>query len=149
MQTSRPTLLRCLSRAKGLSAIFGTDLRPLQTLMDWQVDIVYFNAPQQFRGIKKQANEVIAALFLIFTPSPLFAPRDLTDKSFSIYGALQVRPGNIIDLNGRLYEVSKLQHTQGHGRQLGNVQVGCCLLWATDKLSSRVMLRKSCGGPIR
>jgi hypothetical protein len=66
MQTNSPTLLRCLSRAKGLSAIFGTDLRPLQTLMDWQMDMMYFNAPQQFRGIKKQANEVIAALFPYF-----------------------------------------------------------------------------------
>ena len=36
---------------------------------------------------------------------------------------LQVRSGNVIDLDGRLCEVLKLVHTQGHGRQLGNVQV--------------------------
>ena len=36
---------------------------------------------------------------------------------------LQVRSGNVIDMEGRLYEVLKLVHTQGHGRQLGNVQV--------------------------
>ncbi len=36
---------------------------------------------------------------------------------------LQVRSGNIIDLDGRLCQILKLVHTQGHGRQLGNVQV--------------------------
>ena len=66
MHTNSPTLLRCLSRVKGVCAISGTELRPLQTLMDWQTDIMYFNAPQQFRGIKKQANEVIAALIPSF-----------------------------------------------------------------------------------
>ena len=63
MQTNSPTLLRCLSRVKGVCAISGTELRPLQTLMDWQTHIMYFNAPQQLRGIKKQANEVIATIF--------------------------------------------------------------------------------------
>lgn len=35
----------------------------------------------------------------------------------------QVRPGNVLEVNGRLMQVLKYQHTQGAGRQLGNVQV--------------------------
>ncbi|KAK9811306.1 hypothetical protein WJX72_001490 [[Myrmecia] bisecta] len=37
--------------------------------------------------------------------------------------ANEIRTGNIIDLNGRLLQVTKFQHTQGSGRQLGNVQL--------------------------
>lgn len=36
---------------------------------------------------------------------------------------LQVRSGQVIDHNGRLVQIQKFQHTQGTGRQLGNVQV--------------------------
>lgn len=35
---------------------------------------------------------------------------------------MQVRSGNVLELEGRLYQVTKHQHTHGHGRQLGNVQ---------------------------
>ena len=37
--------------------------------------------------------------------------------------SLQVRIGRVIVHNGRLLQVTKAEHTQGHGRQLGNVQV--------------------------
>ncbi len=40
---------------------------------------------------------------------------------------VQVRSGNLIELEGRLYQVTKHQHTHGHGRQLGNVQVRTAL----------------------
>ena len=39
-----------------------------------------------------------------------------------IYNAMQVRPGNVLEMKGRLLQVVKFQHTQGAGRQLGNVQ---------------------------
>lgn len=35
---------------------------------------------------------------------------------------MQVRPGNVLEMKGRLLQVMKFQHTQGAGRQLGNVQ---------------------------
>ena len=37
---------------------------------------------------------------------------------------LQVRAGNVLQLADRLLEVVKAAHAVGHGRQLGNVQVG-------------------------
>jgi hypothetical protein len=36
----------------------------------------------------------------------------------------QVREGNVLVLQGKLFEVIKYNYTQGHGRQLGVVQVG-------------------------
>ncbi|GAB4822133.1 hypothetical protein N2152v2_009179 [Parachlorella kessleri] len=36
--------------------------------------------------------------------------------------ANEVRSGNVLEVNGRLMQVVKHQHTQGAGRQLGNVQ---------------------------
>ena len=39
-----------------------------------------------------------------------------------INNAMQVRPGNVLEMKGRLLQVMKFQHTQGAGRQLGNVQ---------------------------
>lgn len=37
--------------------------------------------------------------------------------------ANEVRVGNILEAEGRLLQVVKATHTQGHGRQLGNVQL--------------------------
>jgi translation elongation factor P len=37
--------------------------------------------------------------------------------------ANEVRSGNIIEIEGRLMQVIKMSHTQGVGRQLGNVQL--------------------------
>ena len=37
---------------------------------------------------------------------------------------MQVRAGQVIDVKGKLMQIQKYQHTQGSGRQLGNVQVG-------------------------
>ncbi|KAL0036587.1 hypothetical protein WJX79_001714 [Trebouxia sp. C0005] len=37
--------------------------------------------------------------------------------------ATEIRSGQIIDLKGRLMQIQKYQHTQGSGRQLGNVQL--------------------------
>lgn len=36
--------------------------------------------------------------------------------------ATEIRSGQIIDFKGRLMQIQKYQHTQGSGRQLGNVQ---------------------------
>ncbi len=55
--------------------------------------------------------------------------------AYPMYPRLQVRSGNVIDLEGRLYEVLKLVHTHGHGRQLGNVQV--CLRSYLQNVSTR------------
>lgn len=40
--------------------------------------------------------------------------------------APQIRAGNVLQLQGKLYVVTKAAYTQGHGRQLGNVTVGYC-----------------------
>lgn len=47
---------------------------------------------------------------------------------------LQVRPGNVLEIGGRLLQVLKANHTQGAGRQLGNVQVclANALFWIED-----------------
>lgn len=37
--------------------------------------------------------------------------------------ANEVRPGNVLELNGKMMQVLQFQHTQGAGRQMGNVQV--------------------------
>jgi hypothetical protein len=61
---------------------------------------------------------------------------------------LQVREGNVIEVDGVLFEVTKQQHTQGHGRQLGNVQVTLeiHLALATDcaNLCYRRLLKACC-----
>ena len=36
---------------------------------------------------------------------------------------MQVRTGNVLDIDGRLFHVLKHEHTVGRGRQLGNVQL--------------------------
>ena len=43
---------------------------------------------------------------------------------------MQVRPGQVLDLKGKLMQIQKFQHTQGSGRQLGNVQAS--LDWLHD-----------------
>ncbi|KAL0052541.1 hypothetical protein WJX82_003609 [Trebouxia sp. C0006] len=42
--------------------------------------------------------------------------------------ATEIRSGQIIDLKGRLMQIQKYQHTQGSGRQLGNVQANSDLM---------------------
>lgn len=37
--------------------------------------------------------------------------------------ATEVRAGQVIDVKGKLMQIQKYQHTQGSGRQLGNVQL--------------------------
>ncbi|KAL3159554.1 hypothetical protein ABBQ38_009970 [Trebouxia sp. C0009 RCD-2024] len=37
--------------------------------------------------------------------------------------ATEVRPGQVIEVKGKLMQIQKYQHTQGSGRQLGNVQL--------------------------
>ncbi len=59
---------------------------------------------------------------------------------FTVCLGPQVRNGNILDLNGRLFQVTKFQHTQGSGRQLGNVQVSTAHL-CISRLSHSARLR--------
>ena len=40
----------------------------------------------------------------------------------AVVEANDVRPGNIIEVNGRLMQVVKQNHSQGNARQIGNVQ---------------------------
>mmetsp|Transcript_45114 Transcript_45114/g.114207 ORF Transcript_45114/g.114207 Transcript_45114/m.114207 type:complete len:229 (+) Transcript_45114:135-821(+) len=35
----------------------------------------------------------------------------------------EVRSGNVLEINGKLYQVTKQEYTQGRGRQLGNVHL--------------------------
>jgi len=77
------------------------------------------------RGVKRQANEVrpaaTPAIFLRLRRVLVCAARcALADGPSGC--AAQVRPGNIIESDGRLCEVVKFTHAHGHGRQLGNVQ---------------------------
>ncbi|BDA42194.1 Elongation factor P [Coccomyxa sp. Obi] len=51
--------------------------------------------------------------------------------------ANEVRSGNLIELEGRLYQVTKHQHTHGHGRQLGNVQLELRDIQSRTKLQER------------
>ena len=44
-------------------------------------------------------------------------------QGHDILYSLQVRPGQVLEIGGRLLQVMKANHTQGAGRQLGNVQV--------------------------
>ncbi|KAL3157521.1 hypothetical protein ABBQ32_011982 [Trebouxia sp. C0010 RCD-2024] len=37
--------------------------------------------------------------------------------------ATEVRPGQVVEVKGKLMQIQKYQHTQGSGRQLGNVQL--------------------------
>lgn len=80
---------------------------------------------------KKQANDVRFK----FRPYPT-APPVLTlyyfttcpfDYCFALSSlpsiTLQIRIGNILDIDGRLMQVLKQAHAQGTGRQLGNVQL--------------------------
>ena len=46
---------------------------------------------------------------------------------------LQVRAGEVLDYGGRLLQVVKREHTQGAGRQLGNVQVLQTILLELDR----------------
>ncbi|EIE20680.1 translation elongation factor P [Coccomyxa subellipsoidea C-169] len=50
---------------------------------------------------------------------------------------MQRPPGNLIELEGRLYQVTKHQHTHGHGRQLGNVQLELRDVQSRTKLHER------------
>jgi len=68
---------------------------------------------------KKQANDVRSKFSLYHRPSRL--------RSLLIYLIIslpiQIRIGNILDIDGRLLQVLKQAHAQGTGRQLGNVQL--------------------------
>ena len=72
--------------------------------------------------------------------------------------SMQVRAGQVIDLKGKLMQIQKYQHTQGSGRQLGNVQVGqqsktragfCRLILSSQSVSTDrincLMCSSSCG----
>lgn len=66
----------------------------------------------QRAGVKRQANEVGAPPAAPPPPPPSHSPLP----------SLQLRAGNILDLDGRLMQVLKHSHSQT-GRQLGNVQL--------------------------
>lgn len=75
------------------------------------------------RGFKKQANEVTAKVDVTCCHALVSFQEGVAGAVAIIIAAVQVRPGNVLDFRHRLMQVVKYQHTQGAGRQLGNVQV--------------------------
>jgi len=77
---------------------------------------------------KKQANEVritvVSDAPVVHFPYMTTPRTPLTSQLFiSLAAGVQVRAGNMLEVEGKLMHVIKAAHTQGSGRQLGNVQL--------------------------
>jgi len=74
---------------------------------------------EQTREVKQQATEARQEKCQSTSECNVSAPKT---SAFQQSASMQIRSGQIIDLKGRLMQIQKYQHTQGSGRQLGNVQ---------------------------
>lgn len=75
---------------------------------------------EQTREVKQQATE--ARQEICHSTDGCNTCLHQKQMQFQQSASMQIRSGQIIDFKGRLMQIQKYQHTQGSGRQLGNVQ---------------------------